>query len=65
MISIGRLEARDRTVWGELFAGYQVFHGRPDRQQDDYGKAWRRLARDEQIRARAIDELDRGRGPNL
>jgi hypothetical protein len=28
MISIGRLEARDRAAWEEQFAGYHAFYGR-------------------------------------
>jgi hypothetical protein len=39
VISIGRLEARDRSAWEELFAGYQAFYGRPDWPQENYDKA--------------------------
>ena len=51
MISIGRLGARDRSAWEELFAGYHAFYGRPNWPRENYDKAWRRLAQDEQLRA--------------
>jgi GNAT superfamily N-acetyltransferase len=52
MISIGRLEARDREAWQELFAGYHAFYGRPDWPLDSYDETWERLQRDERIHAR-------------
>jgi hypothetical protein len=54
MISIGRLEARDRAAWGELFAGYQAFYGRPDWPQRNYDEAWSRFEQDDQIHARDL-----------
>lgn len=30
MISVERLEARDRAAWEGLFAGYHAFDGRPN-----------------------------------
>jgi len=39
VISIGRLEARDRSAWEELFAGYHAFYGRPDWPQENCDKA--------------------------
>jgi GNAT superfamily N-acetyltransferase len=52
MISIGRLEARDRAAWEELFAGYHAFYGRPDWPARNYEEAWGRLERDDLIHAR-------------
>jgi GNAT superfamily N-acetyltransferase len=52
MISIERLEARDRATWEELFAGYLAFYGRRSWPQENYDKAWRRFEQDDQIHAR-------------
>jgi GNAT superfamily N-acetyltransferase len=52
MISVGRLTARDRPAWQELFAGYHAFYGRPDWPQQNYDEAWRRFEQDDQIHAR-------------
>ena len=52
MISIGRLEARDRTAWEELFAGYHAFYGRPSWPKENYDEAWSRFEQDDQIHAR-------------
>jgi GNAT superfamily N-acetyltransferase len=52
MISIGRLEQRDRVAWQELFAGYHAFYGRPGWPQENYDEAWSRLEQDEEIHAR-------------
>lgn len=52
MVSIGRLEPRDRAAWDELFAGYHAFYGRPHWPQESYDEAWRRFERDEEIHAR-------------
>jgi GNAT superfamily N-acetyltransferase len=52
MISIGRLEARDRAAWGDLFAGYHAFYGRPNWPQQNYDEAWSRFEEDDQIHAR-------------
>ncbi len=63
MISIGRLEARDRSAWEELFAGYQAFYGRPDWPRENYDEAWRRFQQDDRIHARGarVDgQLGRG-----
>jgi GNAT superfamily N-acetyltransferase len=53
MISIGRLEARDRAAWEELFAGYHAFYGRPSWPRENYDEAWSRFEQDDQIHARA------------
>jgi hypothetical protein len=47
MISVGRLEARDRAAWEELFAGYHAFYGRPDWPKENYDEAWSRLEQDD------------------
>lgn len=52
MISIGRLEARDRAAWEELFAGYHAFYGRPNWPQQNYDEAWSRFEQDDRIHAR-------------
>jgi GNAT superfamily N-acetyltransferase len=52
MISIGRLEARDRAAWEELFAGYHAFYGRPNWPQENYDEAWSRFEQDDRIHAR-------------
>ncbi len=52
MISVGRLEARDRASWEELFAGYHAFYGRPNWPQEHYDEAWSRFEQDDQIHAR-------------
>jgi GNAT superfamily N-acetyltransferase len=52
MITIGRLEARDRTAWQELFAGYHAFYGRPNWPPEKYDEAWRRFAQDGPVHAR-------------
>jgi GNAT superfamily N-acetyltransferase len=52
MISIGRLEARDRGPWEELFAGYHAFYGRPSWPKENYDEAWGRFEQDSQIHAR-------------
>jgi GNAT superfamily N-acetyltransferase len=49
MISIGKLEARDRVAWEELFAGYHAFYGRPS--WDDYDQAWSRFQQDDRVHA--------------
>jgi GNAT superfamily N-acetyltransferase len=51
VISIGKLEARDRAEWQELFAGYHAFYGRPDWPQESYDEAWDRIGQDDQIHA--------------
>src|ERR1700724_1267294 len=51
MISIGRLEARDRAAWEELFAGYHAFYGRPNWPQENYDEAWSRFEQDDRIHA--------------
>lgn len=51
LISVGRLEAADRAVWEELFAGYHAFYGRPSWPQRDYDDTWRRIVSDERIHA--------------
>ena len=52
MISIGRLEARDRAAWEDLFAGYHAFYGRPNWPQENYDEAWSRFEQDDQVHAR-------------
>ena len=52
MLTIGRLEPRDRAAWQELFAGYHAFYGRPDRPREEYDEAWRRFREDDRIHAR-------------
>ena len=52
MISIGRLEARDRGAWEDLFAGYHAFYGRPNWPQENYDEAWSRFEQDDQVHAR-------------
>jgi GNAT superfamily N-acetyltransferase len=52
MISIDRLDARDRAAWEELFAGYHAFYGHPSWPQENYDKAWSRFEQDDQIHAR-------------
>ena len=52
MISIGRLEARDRAAWEELFAGYHAFYGRLEWPQENYDEAWNRFQQDDRIHAR-------------
>jgi GNAT superfamily N-acetyltransferase len=52
MIEIGRLEARDRAAWQELFGGYHAFYGRPDWPQENYDEAWSRFQQDDRIHAR-------------
>ena len=51
MISIGRLEARDRSAWEELFAGYHAFYGRPNWPRENYDEVWRRFRQDDRIHA--------------
>lgn len=52
MISIGRLEARERTAWEQLCAGYHAFYGRPNWPQESYNEAWSRFEQDDRIHAR-------------
>lgn len=52
MISIGRLETRDRVVWEKLFADYHAFYGRPDWPRAKYDQAWSRFEQDHPIHAR-------------
>ena len=52
MISIGRLESRDRRAWEELFAGYHAFYGRPNWPRESYDQAWSRFEQDSEIHAR-------------
>jgi len=52
MITIGRLEPEDRAAWGELFAGYHAFYGRPHWPRESYDVAWQRFEGDDQIHAR-------------
>ncbi|MGH3401977.1 MAG: hypothetical protein ACRDRJ_05560 [Streptosporangiaceae bacterium] len=52
MISIGRLEARDRAAWEELFACYHAFYGHPDWPADNYDRAWSRFEQANGIHAR-------------
>lgn len=51
MISTGKLEARDRAAWEELFAGYHAFYGRPDWPHENYDEAWSRFEHDDRIHA--------------
>jgi GNAT superfamily N-acetyltransferase len=48
---VGRLEARDRAAWQELFAGYHAFYGRPAWPEENYDQAWRRFQQGEEVRA--------------
>jgi GNAT superfamily N-acetyltransferase len=52
VISIGRLEPRDRAAWEDLFADYHAFYGRPGWPRENYDQAWRRLQQDQAIHAR-------------
>lgn len=52
MISVWRLEERDRAAWEELFAGYHAFYGRPDWARENYDQAWNRFGQDDRIHAR-------------
>jgi GNAT superfamily N-acetyltransferase len=52
MISIGRLEARDRAAWEQLFARYHAFYGRPSWPRANYDEAWSRFEQDDRIHAR-------------
>jgi hypothetical protein len=52
MISTGKLEARDRAAWEDLFAGYHAFYGRSSWPQESYDEAWGRFERDDVIHAR-------------
>jgi GNAT superfamily N-acetyltransferase len=52
MISVGRLEARDRAAWEQLFAGYHAFYGRPNWPPENYDEAWSRFEQDDRIHAR-------------
>lgn len=52
MISIGKLEERDRTAWEELFAGYHAFYGRANWPRENYDQAWSLFEQDDRIHAR-------------
>jgi GNAT superfamily N-acetyltransferase len=52
MISVGRLEARDRAAWEGLFVGYRAFYGRPNWPCENYDEAWSRFEQDDRIHAR-------------
>jgi GNAT superfamily N-acetyltransferase len=52
VISTGKLEARDRAAWENLFAGYHAFYGRPSWPQESFDEAWRRFGQDDVIHAR-------------
>ena len=52
MISIGRLEARERAAWEQLFAGYHAFYGRPNWPQESYTTRHSRFKQDDRIHAR-------------
>jgi GNAT superfamily N-acetyltransferase len=52
MISIGRLEARERAAWEQLFADYHAFYGRPNWPQESYNEAWSRFEQGDRINAR-------------
>jgi GNAT superfamily N-acetyltransferase len=52
VISVGRLETRDRAAWQELFAGYHAFSERPDWPRENYDATWERIEKDERIHAR-------------
>jgi GNAT superfamily N-acetyltransferase len=52
VISIGRLEARDRAAWQELFSGYNAFYGRPNWPQQNYDDLWSRILQGDEIHAR-------------
>lgn len=52
VVSVGRLNARDREAWQELFAGYHAFYGRPDWPQENFDLAWSRVLADEAVHAR-------------
>jgi GNAT superfamily N-acetyltransferase len=52
MISTGKLEARDRSAWEDLFAGYHAFYGRLSWPQESYDETWSRFEQDDVIHAR-------------